>query len=165
MPTTELDPRYGEPEAAPVPWEQAERLIAEAPLYWITTLRPDGRPHATPLVAVWHEGAIHFSTGAEERKGRNLAANPACLFTTGTNALHGGTDLVLEGDAVRLTDDAVLHRVAGAFLAKYGEEWHFRVADGEFHHGAGAALVYRVEPAVVHAYGKDPYSQTRYAFA
>jgi Pyridoxamine 5'-phosphate oxidase len=164
MPTTELDARYGEPDATAVPWEQAEGLLAAAPLYWITTLRPDGRPHVTPLVAVWHDGAMHFCTGAEERKGRNLAANPACLFTTGTNALHSGTDLVGEGDAVRVTDDAVLHEVAAAFLAKYGEEWHFQVADGSFNQGSGAALVYRVEPTVVHAFGKDPYSQTRYTF-
>jgi hypothetical protein len=164
MPTTELDARYGEADATAVPWEQAERLLAAAPLYWITTLRPDGRPHATPLVAAWHDGALHFCTGAEERKGRNLAANPACLLTTGTNALHSGTDLVLAGDAVRVGDDAALREIAAAFLAKYGEEWRFRVADGKFHHGPGAALVYRVEPAVVHAFGKDPYCQTRYLF-
>lgn len=164
MPDAEVDPRYSHPEAAAVPWAETEAVLAAAPLYWITTLRPDGRPHVTPLVAVWHDGALHFSTGADERKGRNLAANPACLFTTGTNALHSGTDLVLEGEAVLLTDDAVLQAVADAFLAKYGEEWHFRVADGMFHHGPGAALVHRVEPSVVHAFGKDPYSQTRYQF-
>jgi hypothetical protein len=159
-----LDARYGEPEATAVPWERAEQLLAAAPLYWITTLRPDGRPHVTPLVAVWHDGAMHFATGAEERKGRNLAATRTCLFTTGTNALHSGTDLVLEGEAARLTDESALQGVADAFLAKYGEEWHFHVADGKFGHGSGAALVYRVEPTVAHAFGKDPYSQTKYTF-
>ena len=164
MPNTELDARYGEPEATAVPWEQAEEVLAAAPLYWVTTLRPDGRPHVTPLVAVWHAGAMHFATGAEERKGRNLAANRTCLFTTGTNALHSGTDLVLEGEAVQLADDTALQGVADAFLAKYGEEWHFEVGDGKFGHGSGSALVYRVEPTVVHAFGKDPYSQTKYTF-
>jgi Pyridoxamine 5'-phosphate oxidase len=164
MPNTELDARYGEPEAQPVPWEQAQDALTAAPLFWITTVRPEGRPHVTPLIAVWHDGALHFTTGAEERKGRNLAANPAVVLTTGTNALHSGTDLVAEGDAVRVTDDADLQRVADAFLAKYGEEWHFRVADGAFQHGSGEALVYRVAPSTVFAFGKDPYSQTRYRF-
>jgi hypothetical protein len=164
MPDAELDHRYSEPEATAVPWPEAEDALAAAPLFWISTVRPEGRPHVTPLVAVWHGGALHFTTGADERKGRNLAANPAVALTTGTNALHGGTDLVVEGEAVRLTDGAALQAVADAFLAKYGEEWHFRVADGKFHHGPGAALVYRVEPGVVHAFGKDPYSQTRYRF-
>jgi hypothetical protein len=161
MPTTELDARYGNAETA-VPWEQAEEILAAAPLYWITTLRPDGRPHVTPLVAVWHDGAMHFRTGAEERKGRNLAANRTCLFTTGTNALHSGIDLVLEGEAVQVTSDtAVLQGIADAFLAKYGEEWNFRVEDAL---SENAPLTYRVEPTVVHAFGKDPYSQTKYAF-
>lgn len=164
MPSTELDPRYGEPGVSPVPWPQAEAALAAAPLYWITTVRPDGRPHVTPLVAVWHDGALHVTTGADERKRRNLAANPAVALTTGTNALHSGTDLVLEGAAVRLTDADALQAVAAAFLAKYGEEWHFTVADGSFEHGGGRALVYRVAPATVFAFGKDPYSQTRYRF-
>jgi nitroimidazol reductase NimA-like FMN-containing flavoprotein (pyridoxamine 5'-phosphate oxidase superfamily) len=164
MPSTELDVRYGEPEARPVPWEQAQDALSTAPLYWITTVRPDNRPHVTPLVAVWHEGAIHFCTGADERKGRNLAANPAVVLTTGTNSLHSGTDVVVEGEAVRINDDAELQRVADAFLVKYGEEWHFQVADGTFQHGPGAALVYRVAPSTVFAFGKDPYSQTRYTF-
>ncbi len=88
MPDAELDPRYSEPEAPAVPWSQAEDALVGAPLFWITTVRPDGRPHVTPLVGVWHDGALHFSTGAGERKGRNLAANPAVALTTGTNALH-----------------------------------------------------------------------------
>jgi hypothetical protein len=164
MPTTEQDVRYGDPAATGVPWEQSEQALATAPLFWVTTVRPDGRPHVTPLVAVWHDGAMHFCTGAEERKGRNLAANPAVVLTTGTNALHSGTDVVVEGEAVRVADDAELRRVAAAFLAKYGEEWRFEVADGLFHHGPGEALVYRVAPSVVFAFGKDPYSQTRYRF-
>jgi len=36
-------------------------------LCWVVTGRPDGRPHVTPLVAVWADGAIHFHTGAELR--------------------------------------------------------------------------------------------------
>ena len=164
MPDAELDPRYSEPEAPAVPWSEAEEVLAAAPLFWISTVRPDGRPHVTPLIALWHAGALHFCTGADERKGRNLAANPAVALTTGTNALHGGLDVVVEGTAARVADDAELQRLADAFLAKYGEEWHFRVADGHFHHGPGAALVFRVGSGVVRAFGKAPYSQTRYAF-
>ena len=51
-PVTELDPRYGEPEATAVPWHDVEHLLHEAELFWVTTTRPDGRPHVTPLLAV-----------------------------------------------------------------------------------------------------------------
>ena len=59
--------------------------IERAELFWITTVRPDGRPHITPLVAVWHDGALHFCTGGEEQKALNLAANANVALTTGTN--------------------------------------------------------------------------------
>jgi hypothetical protein len=37
------------------------------------TVRPDGRPQVTPVVAVWLDGAVHFTTGPTERKAHNLA--------------------------------------------------------------------------------------------
>jgi len=164
MPIPELDPRYTEPDADPIPWSEAVATLERAELFWVSTVRPDSRPHVTPLIALWQDDALYFTTGAEERKGRNLAANPAVALTTGTNALHSGTDLVAEGSAVRVEDDTELHRIAAGFLAKYGEEWRFEVRDGLFHHGPGAALVYRVAPTTVFAFGKAPYSQTRYRF-
>src|SRR5690606_33461228 len=130
------------------------------------TVRPDGRPHVTPLLGAWVDEALHICTGPEEQKARNLRGNPHCVLTTGCNALHEGADLVVEGDAVRVTDDAALRRVAEAYEAKYGGEWHFDVRDGAFHHpDGGEALVYRVAPVTGFRFGKgDPYSQTRYRF-
>jgi hypothetical protein len=52
-----------------------------------STVRPDGRPHVTPLIAVWHAGALWFATGPEERKARNLAENPSCVLTPGRSDL------------------------------------------------------------------------------
>ena len=163
-PTTELDARYGEPDTPAVPWATARALLEGAEVFWITTLLPDGRPHVTPLVGLWMDGALHFTTGPEERKGRNLAANRQVALTTGSNALHSGTDVVVNGEAVQVTDDAELRRVAEGFEAKYGEEWHFDVADGAFQHPGGTAVVYRVLPVTVYAFGKNPYSHTRYTF-
>src|SRR5690606_6006493 len=50
-PATSLDPRSSEPTATATPWAETERAIATAELYWITTVRADGRPHVTPLTA------------------------------------------------------------------------------------------------------------------
>src|SRR3712207_5757615 len=98
-PVTELDPRYGEDGVAAVPWEEAERVLAAAELSWLSTVRPDGQPHVTPLITAWHDGALWITTGPDEQKARNLAANPRCTLTTGCNTLHGGLDLVVEGTA------------------------------------------------------------------
>ena len=90
---------------------------------------PDGRPHVTPLIGVWWEGALHFTTGASERKARNLAANPHCVLTTGVNSLADGLDVVVEGcGRTHVTDLASLAGVADAFVAKYGP--HFAKPDG-----------------------------------
>ena len=163
-PVTELDPRYGEAGVSPVPWEEAERALATAELSWLSTVRPDGQPHVTPLITAWSDAALWITTGADERKARNLASNPRCTLTTGCNALHGGLDLVVEGSAERVTDAGQLRRVAAAFEDKYGAEWHFDVGDGVFRHEGGEALVFRVAPVRAYGFGKGPYSHTRWRF-
>lgn len=165
-PRTELDERYSDEQATAVPWSQAVTRLADAELYWLTTVRPDARPHVTPLIGVWTDGALYFCTGPEERKARNLRRNANVVLTTGTNTLHEGFDLVVEGEAVRVTDSARLRALAAAWEAKYGAEWHFDVGDGVFvNPGAGEALVFEVAPRAAFGFGKGAYSQTRWLFA
>jgi hypothetical protein len=164
-PATELDGRFSSPGATPTLWRDVESLLGQAGLYWLTTVRPDGRPHVTPLIAVWLDGALFFCTGGDERKAKNLARNAACVLTTGCNTAGDGMDVVVEGDAVRTRDDALLRRVAEAYVAKYGEEWAFTVAEGAFEHQGHTALVFEVRPRTVFGFGKgEAYSQTRYRF-
>ena len=164
-PQTRLDRRYSDPTATATPWPRAVALLESAELFWISTVRPDGRPHVTPLPAVWSEGALHFCTGAEERKALNLAANPQVVLTTGTSTWNEGYDLVVEGEAVRVTDDVRLRALAAGWESKYGEFWHFEVREGCFHHGGGSALVFSVAPRTVFGFGKgEPFSQTRWRF-
>jgi general stress protein 26 len=157
-----LDSRFSDPSATATPWEETERALQAAELYWITTVRADGRPHVTPLIGIWFEGAMHFTTGLEEQKARNLASNPQVALTTGANTWAQGLDVVVEGSAVRVTDGAVLERLAAAIEEKYGAVWHFDVGDGVFEHRGGEAAVFRVEAAKVMAFAKDPHGQTSY---
>ncbi|MFB8775314.1 pyridoxamine 5'-phosphate oxidase family protein [Streptomyces broussonetiae] len=164
-PRAELDPRYSSEGAVPPDWAETEALLAASELFWISTVRPDGRPHVTPLPAVWQDGALHFCTGPRERKARNLADNPHVALTTGTNIWNKGYDLVVEGVAARVTDDARLRELAAAWEAKYGSFWHFEVGNGCFHHGPGDAFVFSVAPDTVFGFGKgEPFSQTRWRF-
>ncbi|RAY12586.1 pyridoxamine 5'-phosphate oxidase family protein [Actinomadura craniellae] len=161
----ELDLRFSREGASAAPWSEGRRLLAEAELYWLTTLRPDGRPHTTPLVAVWHADRMYFCSGPGERKVGNLSGDSRCILMTGCNRLRSGLDIVLEGDAVRVTDDAELGRVAEVYRAKYSEEWHFKVRDGAFHGMVGETWVYALAPVTVFGFGKDEFSQTRWRFA
>ena len=110
-PIAELDPAFSSPDATPTPWSEAVARLEAAEIYWLSTVRPDGRPHVTPLIAVWLDGAPHLTTGPTERKARNLEANQACVLTTGCNELGAGLDVVVEGEAVPVTDTPTLRRV------------------------------------------------------
>ncbi len=80
------------------------------------------------------------------------------------NLSDGRVELVVEGDAAEVTDDATLRRLAQAWRTKWDGRWRFRARDGSFHHEAGAALVFAVVPAKVLAFGKGGFSQTRHSF-
>lgn len=166
-PSAELDPRFSSPGASATPWAEAAKHLEQAELFWLTTVRPDGRPHATPLVAVWLDGAIYFSTGAEERKAKNLAHNTHCILTTGRNTLNEeGLDLALEGMAVQVSDAERLQRISEAYEAKYGGDWHYDVRDGTVVGREGnVALVFEVAPTAIFGFGKGAtFSQTRWRF-
>ena len=164
-PVAELDARFSSEGATATAWEEARERFARAEIYWISTVRPDGRPHVTPLLSVWLDDAAYFCTGAGEQKARNLARNPHCVLTTGSNALHEGLDLVVEGGAVRVRDDALLLRAADAYESKYGSEWRFTVSDGALAHEAGQALLFEVAPSTAFGFGRGAaYSQTRWRF-
>lgn len=165
MPTTTFDTRFSDPAAGPLAWEETFALLREAELYWLSTVRADGRPHVTPLIGVWHGDGLCIVTGAEEQKARNLARNSAVAVTTGHNTWANGADVVLEGRAVRVSGTAELTTVAEAFLAKYGEAWRFELHGEGFGSPEGQAWVFRVLPERVLAFAKDPHGQTAYRFS
>ena len=164
-PTAEIDRRFSDPDAGATPWSEAASALEGAELYWLTTLRVDGRPHVTPLIGVWHDEAVHFCTGPREQKARNLETNQHVALTTGTNTWAEGLDVVVEGTAVRVVEHDALQRLADAYEAKYGSRWHIDVGDGVFGHGEHEAAVFRIEASKVLAFNKDPHAQTRYRFA
>jgi PPOX class probable F420-dependent enzyme len=165
-PTTRLDSRFSAPGADATPWADAARVLENAELYWLSTVRADGRPHVTPLIGLADGDTMVFCTGLEEQKARNLEHNPRVVLTTGSNRWAEGLDVVVEGTAVRVTDRADLQRLADAYESKYGSDWHFDVGDGVFVHGDGefTAAVFRIEPDKALAFAKDPHAHTSYRF-
>jgi general stress protein 26 len=166
-PTTTIDPRFSDPKAMAVSWDDTRTLLETAELFWICTVRPDGRPHVTPLVATWVDGAIHFHTGAHEQKFANLRTNPHVVLLTGCNQWDHGVDVVVEGDAVHVTDRAVLDRLAAAWAPKWDGRWQLTGGVGGFHHDGSEDVlsqVFSVVPTTIYAHTKDPFGQTRHRF-
>jgi Pyridoxamine 5'-phosphate oxidase len=162
-PVPELEPAFSSPGATAVPWSDALSVLRDAEISWLSTVRPDGRPHVTPLITVWVGGAPHIVTGPQERKARNLARNPAVTLTTGTNLLGNGLDVVLEGDVERVVDHGELVRIAAAYADKYPPLFHFQPADAGLDGGDGTALVFRIVARTVFAFHRgETFGQTRY---
>ncbi|MFI1825491.1 pyridoxamine 5'-phosphate oxidase family protein [Streptomyces sp. NPDC020412] len=165
-PVAELGP-FSDSDADATPWPTALRELHQARLFWLSTVRPDGRPHVTPLLAVWTGGALYFATGDQERKARNLHGNHHCVMTTGTNVLDG-LDLTIEGRAELVRDPTERSTTADAYEGKYGDL--LTSPDGTWYGlgdtiRSGKVQLYRIDPEVGFAFGKGKaYSQTRYRF-
>jgi general stress protein 26 len=172
-PVPALDARYSSPGTVPTAWSVGRRVLEDAEVFWLVTVRPDGRPHATPLLAVWHDDALVVTTGPDERKAKNLEHRGFCLLLVGNGSMQAGLDVAVEGKAYQVDDEAVLRQIAEAYVTKYGEDWRYVVKDGGFVHAAealrhddpGRVLVFRIAPTTVFAFGKgEQYSQTRWSF-
>ena len=165
-PVTTLDARFSDPAATATGWEQTRRALEAAELFWITTVRADGRPHMTPLVAVWSGAALNFCTGVQEQKYVNLRGNGHVILSTGCNDWDQGLDVMVEGDAVPVTDDDALTRLAEAWRAKWDGRWQYQVRDGFFYdpESTEPVQVFAVVPAKVLAFTKGTFSHTRHVF-
>jgi hypothetical protein len=105
----------------PVDWAAvAEKLDAgsapapdavNARTTWLCTVNEDGSPHLTAVGALWLDGTFWFQTGSGTRKGRNVARDPRCSISVSIPE----ADVVLEGDAVRVTESDALARIAKAW--------------------------------------------------
>jgi hypothetical protein len=163
-PQTSLGP-FSSPGASVTPWEATEWALRRIQKFQLCTVRRDGRPHVTPLLAIWSDGAMWFTTGDNEQKAKNLAVNQQCALTSGTDTLTG-MDYVIEGVASLVTDPAVRDSVAGAFEQAYG--WQLTREDGTWYQlgdavRAGKVQLHRVQPEKAFAFAAtNESSQTRY---
>jgi nitroimidazol reductase NimA-like FMN-containing flavoprotein (pyridoxamine 5'-phosphate oxidase superfamily) len=153
--------------AEPTDGVAARRRLEDGRLFWLATVRPDGAPHVMPVLAVWLDNALYFVSGQASRKARNLARKPHCVIT----AAAEDAQLVVEGQAVKVTDAAHLQRVADVYASKYA--WHVRVRNGAYDADYGAPTagpppyeVYEVAPTTVFAFGTaETFSPTRWRFS
>lgn len=166
-PTAELLDTTGEIGCEhPTPWQDIEALLSRRPSTscWLATARGDGRPHQRPIWAEWVAGALYFSSG-NTVKSKHLVRDGRCSIALRTD----GFDLVLEGNAHRVTDDAELRRVRDAYA---DEGWAPAVRDEALHDLFGAPTagpppyrMHRLEPVVAYGFPtRKTSSPTRWTF-
>ncbi|MBG6104774.1 pyridoxamine 5'-phosphate oxidase family protein [Micromonospora vinacea] len=143
-------------------WSQALACLESAPKCWLSTVAPDGRPHAAPVMVVLVDGAPCIASRPNSRKSRNLARNPRAVITVSGDDL----DLVVSADAHQVSGGAALRQVAAAFATKY--DWTFTIRDDrvcdESLPGSPQYAFYEVSPVRAFGYGPDGLTATRWRF-
>jgi general stress protein 26 len=166
--SSHLDTRFSNPDAEATSWDATLDALRQAELFWVTTVRSDGRPHSAPLVAVWSDGAIYFSTGVGEQKEVNLRHNRRVIVMTGRNDWDEGLDIVVEGEAERVEDRGRLERAAAVWTTKWDGRWNYVVTSTGFEDpddpDHNQVLVFEVRPERVLAFGKGNFSHTSHRF-
>lgn len=150
---------YGVPQSDEqmLPWSHAQERLQASHHYWIDTVYPDNRPHATPIWGVWLDNKLYFDGSPETRRGKNLARNPHMVAH-----LESGSDVVIvEGQAQTLSSPprSLTERVAQAYRDKYAETGYAPEAD-QWDNGG----LYEMEPHKVLAWTSFPTNCTRWHF-
>ncbi|MDQ2810081.1 MAG: pyridoxamine 5'-phosphate oxidase family protein [Chloroflexota bacterium] len=103
-----------------------ERLRGE-PIVWLSSVRPDGRPHTVPVWFLW-DGATVLIFSQPNQKIRNLATHPAVTLAL-DNSGQGSDVVLLEGTAVvgKTADEAAAFPAYGAKYATLMQPMHWTV--------------------------------------
>ena len=87
------------------------------------------------------------------------------ILTTGCDNWDRGLDIVVEGPATQVTDDALLARLATAWSEKWDGRWHYEAHGGLYHHPEGGdVLVFAVRPNKILSFGKGTFTHTSHRF-
>lgn len=102
-----------------LPWAWALARLHESHDFWLATVWPDGRPHLSPVWAVWDDGGLWFSAGPKSRKMRNIrAGSPATMSTEDPE-----NPVVVEGTVEVVTAPDRLLRFVAVVNVKYRTEY------------------------------------------
>jgi PPOX class probable F420-dependent enzyme len=94
------------------------RRLAQEPIIWLGTTRPDGRPHNVPVWFLWDDPVVLIFAPPTSRKVHHLRTNAAVALAL-DSAQHG-TDIVrAEGHASLMAEGSPSAAEVPAFVAKY----------------------------------------------
>ena len=119
-----LDTRFSEASEA-VGWQQVSDALAAAELYWLTTVRADAARTSPRWSGRGWTTRSCSAPAPRSRRRRTSTHSTAVAVTTGVNTWNDGLDVVVEGDAERVTGIDTLTRLADAIREKYNGEWDF----------------------------------------
>lgn len=151
---------YGLPEtdAGLLDWSAVEPRLVESKHYWLSTVRPDGRPHSIPRWGVWLDDHLYYDGSPATRHARNAEANPACTLTLE----DGLRPVIIEGTSHATRADGELGLSLSAAFAKYHDDGYSPGPDAWSGEGGGGLRVFT--PTMALAWTSFPTDATRFVF-
>ena len=95
-----------------------DRRLRAEPIIWLSTARPDGRPHLVPVWFLWDGRTILIFSEPGAQKVRNLRHSRHVVLALDT-ADEGEDVVIVEGEATLLQDGTV-DSTLPAYAEKYG---------------------------------------------
>jgi PPOX class probable F420-dependent enzyme len=143
-----------------LPWDHARERLEAAKVYWIASVRPNGRPHVSPVWGIWLDERLFFDGSPETRRMRNIAANPAIAVHLDSRG-DGAEVVTLEGEAreLKTPERTLTERIAAAYAAKYVAERYAPSPDTWDNGG-----LYVMPPTIVIAWTNFQKNPTRWRF-
>ena len=90
----DLPKDYGSPKKT-LEWASVRGELEEAPVYWVATTRPDGRPHVVPRDGIWLDDTWYYGGSPETVHNHNVEKNPAATMHIG----DGMKAIIVEGES------------------------------------------------------------------
>ena len=86
-------PGYVDKPASFLTWDWVVERLTESKHYWLSSVRPNGRPHTIPRWGVFLDNKFYYDGSPETRHARNLEQNPHVTL----NLEDGRQAIFLEG--------------------------------------------------------------------
>ena len=96
-----------------------DQRLRENVIGWLTTVRPDGRPHAVAVWFLWDGETILIFSKPNQQKLRNLQNNPHVLLLI--DDTHQGSDPISVEGTATLLKPGKADITIDAYVKKYGE--------------------------------------------
>jgi len=138
-------------------WSFVEEQMSKAHNFWVSTTRPDGRPHAIPTWGVWLEGRFYFEGSPQTRHMRNLSQNPGIVV----HLESGEKVVIIEGEAHEIVppEPSLAECLSAVFSRQYAWAKYSPTPQAW---DAGGLFV--VQPKTVLAWSRFPKDATRWRF-
>jgi hypothetical protein len=108
---------YVDHPTSSVAWEYVEKRLSESKNYWMSSVRPNGRPHVIPRWAVYIDGKVYYDGSPETRHAQNIAQNPYVSLH-----LESGDQVIIAEGMVKPAgkpDPELAKQIAVAYSTKY----------------------------------------------